>query len=581
MRGFQILLQLPVSLLLLATSIRHVVAAPVADVELRQLTPDNFKSSVSNGVWLVENFSPYCGHCKAFMPTWKQLQEDVASVPDPGITLAQVNCVQYGDFCSEMKIAYYPMINLWKNGEFVETYEGSRELELLQVYIEKHAESSTPKVAPTSTEPAAVVAPTKAVEVLHVQTPRAGVNTAGTVLKLDPTNFKDVLAEGPTFIKFFAPWCGHCKKLAPDWVRLARHLQNRLTIAEVDCEEQKALCSEQGVTGFPMLVYYSNGATSEYTSSRKLDKLKEFTEKASIPAIKEIGVDELEENVKANPVVYLLIYSASDSSILNDVTQASSILLGSVPILTSSSPELHTRYSVSDPWVILAFKDHDSSAPTANYYNPNIDKAGLSRWLQANRISTSVELTVDTFQQVMNAPNKPLVVIVPVTKATEKDVSQKVRDIGLKWKAKQTNKGSREVVFAWMDAERWAKWMKTMYGIRASEEPTVVVSDHSNLVFWDVDASSQPIKLTSPSIFSALEGIDKGSIPSKSSRNFAERLGVYLNAKLTSMEGFIVNHLIFTLLVFLGLLYLFYRFLRKIMADEIDDMRNPKLRRLD
>lgn len=105
-----------------------------------------------------------------------------------------------------MQISYYPMINLWKNGEFVETYDGDRDLEKLQVYIEKHAESSTPKVAPTSTEPTAVVVSTKAAEVLHIQTPRAGVNTAGAVLKLDPTNFKDVLAEGPTFIKFFAPW---------------------------------------------------------------------------------------------------------------------------------------------------------------------------------------------------------------------------------------------------------------------------------------------------------------------------------------------------------------------------------------
>lgn len=143
------------------------------------------------------------------MPTWKQLQMDVDSVKDPGITLAQVNCVQYGDFCTEMKIKYYPMLNLWRNGEFVETYEGSRDLEVLQEYIEKHAKSTTPKIAPTSTELAVVVAPTstKAAEVLHIQTPRADVNAAGTVLKLDPTNFNEVLAQGPVFIKFFAPWC--------------------------------------------------------------------------------------------------------------------------------------------------------------------------------------------------------------------------------------------------------------------------------------------------------------------------------------------------------------------------------------
>lgn len=60
-------------------------------------------------------------------------------------------------------------------------------------------------------------------------------------------------------------------------------MQNKLNIAEVNCEDHAALCKTQDITGFPMLIYYSNGAKSEYTGSRKLDKLKEFTEKASIP----------------------------------------------------------------------------------------------------------------------------------------------------------------------------------------------------------------------------------------------------------------------------------------------------------
>lgn len=157
---------------------------------------------------LVENFSPSCGHCRAFLPTWKQLVADVEGVTDPGITLAQMNCGVFGDFCSEIKIGYYPQINLYRNGDLVETYSGTRDLDKLQEYVEKHAEPTTPKPVATSTAPPIVVAPTatKAVEVLHVQTPRADVNTAGAVLPLNPNNFQEVLAQGPVFVKFFAPW---------------------------------------------------------------------------------------------------------------------------------------------------------------------------------------------------------------------------------------------------------------------------------------------------------------------------------------------------------------------------------------
>ena len=79
----------------------------------------------------------------------------------------------------------------------------------------------------------------------------------------------------------FSDRCGHCKKLAPTWKQLARHMQNKLNVAEVNCDAHAALCKAQDVPGFPMLVYYANGAKSEYTGGRKFDPLKAFTERAS------------------------------------------------------------------------------------------------------------------------------------------------------------------------------------------------------------------------------------------------------------------------------------------------------------
>lgn len=158
----------------------------------------------------MEHFSPYCGHCKSFAPTWAQLAGDTASTPDPGIQLAQVNCVVHGDLCTANKISGYPQLNLYRNGEFVETYKKARDYDLLLAYINKHSEpTSKPKIAaPSVTTPAAIQAPTttKPVEVLHVQTPRADINPSGAVIPLTPDNFQDVIDQSPTFVKFFAPW---------------------------------------------------------------------------------------------------------------------------------------------------------------------------------------------------------------------------------------------------------------------------------------------------------------------------------------------------------------------------------------
>jgi thiol-disulfide isomerase/thioredoxin len=68
-------------------------ALPVQSLEL---TPENFDSTTANGVWFIENFSPYCGHCKAFLPTWEELVKYNEGQPQAGIHLAQVNCVVHG-----------------------------------------------------------------------------------------------------------------------------------------------------------------------------------------------------------------------------------------------------------------------------------------------------------------------------------------------------------------------------------------------------------------------------------------------------------------------------------------------------
>ena len=61
---------------------------------------------------------------------------------------------------------------------------------------------------------------------------------------------------GVTFVKFFAPWCGHCKRLAPTWEELAGKFADAegVTIAKVDCTAEgntnKELCDGQDVRYF-------------------------------------------------------------------------------------------------------------------------------------------------------------------------------------------------------------------------------------------------------------------------------------------------------------------------------------------
>ena len=73
----------------------------------------------------------------------------------------------------------------------------------------------------------------------------------------------------------------------------------------------------------------------------------------------------------------------------------------------------------------------------------------------------------------MNAPHKPLVVLVATTAADKARTAGEVRTLARKWR---DAKERAPVVFAWMDADKWGTWLKSMYGISGTG---VVVADHS------------------------------------------------------------------------------------------------------
>lgn len=117
-------------------------------------------------------------------------------------------------------------------------------------------------------------------------------NASSAVVDLIPKNFDQIVLKSgkPALVEFFAPWCGHCKSLAPVYEELAAnfaHAENKVTVAKVDADEHRELGKRFAVQGFPTLKWFDGKSDKpeEYNGGRDLESLSAWiTDKTGIKA---------------------------------------------------------------------------------------------------------------------------------------------------------------------------------------------------------------------------------------------------------------------------------------------------------
>jgi len=104
------------------------------------------------------------------------------------------------------------------------------------------------------------------------------------VMVLNEKNFEKVTkSSGYTFVKFYAPWCGHCQMMATDWEEVGEFITKNpipsvdLSIAEIDCVENALVCMREAVDSYPTIkMYKPDGTVEEYMYARTSARMKRF-----------------------------------------------------------------------------------------------------------------------------------------------------------------------------------------------------------------------------------------------------------------------------------------------------------------
>lgn len=87
-----------------------------------------------------------------------------------------------------------------------------------------------------------------------------------------------------TIVKFYAPWCGHCKSLAPTWADVESQYNNKkvngktVKVLQVNCDENTELAKKHDVNGYPTIKTFHHGKEEDYSGGRDLASISEHIE---------------------------------------------------------------------------------------------------------------------------------------------------------------------------------------------------------------------------------------------------------------------------------------------------------------
>lgn len=253
------------SLLALGADALYSKGSPV---ELMNLAEFKKKVIGSDGPWMVEFFASWCGHCKQLVPEYEKAAKALKGIVGFAAVEDEAAMAEYG-------VKGFPSLKFFDNKKQPVDYKGERNAKGMIQYVMKTLNDIVSKRSGVSAGGSS-----------GGSSGGSGGGSGNTVILTDANFDKEVMQDEKNvwFIKFYAPWCGHCKAIAGVWDELANNMKGKVKVGKVDATVEQSIPQRFGVQGFPTIKLFPSGKKTEnsavdYNEGRDLSSFTRFAEK--------------------------------------------------------------------------------------------------------------------------------------------------------------------------------------------------------------------------------------------------------------------------------------------------------------
>lgn len=238
------------------------------------LNPSNFDKLVvkGDGVWIVEFFAPWCGHCQSLVPEYTKAAKALKGV----VNVGSVNADEHRSLAGQFQIQGFPTIKIFgANKRTPEDYNGGRNAQgFVDAGLKAAKQLIDSRIKGKS----------------GGSSDRSKEGDSKDVVELTDENFKKLVLDGDDMwlVEFFAPWCGHCKNLAPHWASAATELKGKVKLGALDATVHTITAGKYEIRGYPTIKYFPAG---------KKDKAEEYDGGRTSGDIVQWANEKVSENV--------------------------------------------------------------------------------------------------------------------------------------------------------------------------------------------------------------------------------------------------------------------------------------------
>lgn len=232
------------------------------------------------------------------------------------------------------------------------------------------------------------------------------------VVKLSGETFDAFIAENPFVLaEFFAPWCGHCKKLGPEFSAAADSIAGKhdIKLAQVDCTEEAELCQKFGIRGYPTLKVFKGEveSSSDYQGPRHAQGIVSYMVKQTLPAVQVVDVAvDLDDSIsEASDVIVLQVLPEGAESAPSNETyyELANRFRDDFTFFSTSADKYVEKYAKGDVPAYIVFRAGEDVADASVYAGSELDETHLVEFLEVETKPLFGEITGATYQAYMQA----------------------------------------------------------------------------------------------------------------------------------------------------------------------------------